>query len=214
MRMKRLFPLLCLLLPIWTLTACEDNAGEEDNSEFTDNWTQRNADYFSQTLAQARQAVAEAKANYGEAWEDHCDWRVFRSYAKMAGGPQTDSICAKVIQRGEGTVKPLYTDSVKVFYIGRLIPTDSYPEGRVFDYSGIYAEDDYVFNPDFSQPRAFAVSNLVEGYSTALMHMHVNDRWVVYIPQELGYGSTAATLLPSYSTLIFDLQLRAIHRKE
>ena len=71
-----------------------------------------------------------------------------------------------------------------------------------------------MFNPDFSQPRAFAVSNLVEGYSTALMHMHVNDRWVVYIPQELGYGSAAATLLPSYSTLIFDLQLRAIYRKE
>ena len=58
MRMKRLFPLLCLLLPLCLLTACEDNAGEEDNSEFTDNWTQRNADFFSQTMAQAQQAVA------------------------------------------------------------------------------------------------------------------------------------------------------------
>ena len=52
------------------------------------------------------------------------------------------------------------------------------------------------------------VSNLVDGYATALQHMHRGDYWRVYIPSDLGYGASGSgTSVPGYSTLIFDLLL-------
>lgn len=201
-----------LLMPS-ALVSCEDNTGTTDDTEFSDNWQQRNATFFADTLAKAKAAVEQAKATYGDDWQQHCDWRVMRSYAKVAGGPSTDSVCARVVERGTGSGYPLYGDSVKVNYIGRLMPTASYAEGRVFDYSGIYATEEAVFGADFATPAALAVSNSVEGFGTALMNMRIGDRWVLYVPQELAYLSASTDDIPAYSTLVFDLQLKAFYRK-
>ena len=46
-----------------------------------------------------------------------------------------------------------------------------------------------------------------------LMRMHRGDRWRVYIPYQLAYGSSARSSIPAYSTLIFDLQLEDFWRK-
>ena len=212
--LKALWP-LCLLLWLPFAAACEDNAGDTDTGEFTHQWQQRNAAYFTERMAEAKAAVAQAQATYGEDWQAHCEWRVFRSYAKLYEGAvkPTDSICCRIVERGTGTVSPLYTDSIRVNYVGRLIPTESYTAGRVFDHSGLYESDDYVFNPAFSVPTKLGVSNLVEGYTTAVQHMVVGDRWLVYIPQELGYQGTSSGVLPPYSTLTFDMQLKGIYRK-
>lgn len=217
--MNKLITLLSLFLLFVTnsaFTACTDNVNKEtEDAEFTTNWKERNAQYFDSLLNVARQKVTEARTQYGDDWEQHCEWRVFLSYAKSTGGPSTDSICARVISTSSSTDAriPLYTDSVKINYMGHLIPTISYKEGRVFDHSGIYENNDYVFSPTYSVPARFAVSNLVEGLTTAIMHMHINDRWMVYIPQELGYGKLTRGVMPSYSTLCFDLQLKDICRK-
>lgn len=208
-----IFPIL--LLSLCFLPACEDNLDEdEDDSEFTENWKERNAEYFLLCLDSAKTAIAEAQATYGDDWEDHCQWRAYRSWAKAETAPLTgtDSICVKIVDVGEGTVTPLYTDSIRVNYKGYLIPTESYPEGLVFDHSGLYESDDYVFNPDFAIPSEFSVSNLVEGYTTAVMYMHVGDRWKIYIPQELAYQESSSGYVKPYSTLIFDVQLKGIYR--
>lgn len=210
--MKRLVYLLLLVLPVLAFTSCEENAGQEDNSEFTADWQNRNTTYFAQQMATAQSAVAAAKAQYGDAWESHCDWRIFRSYAKQAGGSLADSICAQVVESGTGSGYPMYTDSVKVNYIGRLMPTVSYTEGRTFDHSGIYETTDAVFSPDFARPTTLYVGGTVEGFGTALMHMRIGDRWKVYIPQELGYAAVSKTGIPAYSTLVFELQLKAFYR--
>ena len=39
------------------------------------------------------------------------------------------------------------------------------------------------------------------------MSMHRGDHWTVYIPHQLGYGTSASGTVPAYSTLIFDLRL-------
>jgi len=210
--MKNFSYLFFFIFPLLFLAACEDNAGEEDNSEFTDNWQERNATYFSERMAEAKAAVSEAKNAYGDDWESHCGWRIYRSYAKVTGGQVTDSICAKVVENGAGSGYPLYGDSVKVNIMGRLIPTASYSEGLVFAYSGLYESEESVFSPNFSTPAAYAVSNTVEGFGTALMHMRIGDRWKVYIPQELGYLSASTSVIPAYSTLIYDMQLKAFYR--
>ena len=201
---------LFLLFSACAFSACEENIDAEE--EFS-NWQAHNDETFKKILSQAHTAIASAKAEYGENWEKHCEWRTFRSYAQAQDteGKASDSICVKIIENGTGSGCPLYTDSVTVNYIGRLLPSPSYPEGFVFDHSskGSPAED--VFNPEFAQPAYFLVSNSIEGFTTALQKMHIGDRWLVYIPQELAYGSISNSTIPGYSMLTFDLQLLAYY---
>lgn len=211
--MKKILYLLLALLPMLAFTACEDNIAEKDNGEFSHDWANRNATFFKARMAEAQNAIAEAQKAHGQDWESHCDWRIYRSFAKMPGGITADSICVKITDRGTGAGYPLYTDSVRVNYIGRLIPTESYAEGRVFDHSGLYENEDYVFSPEFCSPTSLLVSSLIEGFTTALMQMRIGDRWRVYMPQELGYMSATAGLIPPYSTLTFDIQLKGFYRK-
>lgn len=103
---------------------------------------------------------------------------------------------------GTGTWHPLYTDLVSVNYRGRLIPSISYPEGKIFDesYKG-------AFNPAQAVPRNFSMGDLITGWTTALMRMVKGDTWRVYIPAKLGYNTTEKDNIPAYSTLIFDMNL-------
>lgn len=207
------FCIFCLTsLACMICVSCEENVDDAEKAEYA-NWPSRNAEFFANTLATARAEVAKAQAEYGDDWQKHCPWRLMLSYAKEPGGLATDTICAKVIETGTGTVSPLFTDSVRVCYIGHLIPTENYPEGQVFDFSGPYNDADYIFNPDFPQTATFAVSRVVEGFSTALMNMHVGDRWMVYMSNQMAYGNISSGKVRPYSTLCFDLQLKAFFRK-
>ena len=202
--LRRLFPLL--LLPLLSLVSCEENIGNE--TEYVD-WKATNEKAFQQRMAEARTAIAEAQAAYGDQWMDHCAWRLYRTYAQddRVAGTAADSICVRVITAGPAGDTPLYTDSVAVNYMLRLQPSVSYPEGKVADYSGPFPSAESVFHPDFAQPTSFLTSNTAEGFTTALLHMRPGDRWEVFIPQELGYGATASSKLPAYSMLTFDMQL-------
>ena len=202
--LRRLFPLL--LLPMLGLASCEDNVGNE--AEYVD-WKATNEKAFSQRMAEARTAIAEAQAAYGDQWKGHCPWRFYRTYAQdeRVAGTAADSICVRVITAAPAGNSPLYTDSVSVNYMLRLQPSVSYPEGKVADYSGPFPSAESVFHPDFAQPTRFLVSNTAEGFTTALLHMRPGDRWEVYVPQELGYGATASSKLPAYSMLTFDMEL-------
>ena len=203
----------CLALPAAARASCAET--EQTNTEY-DDWCNRNNAYFTERMAEARADVAQAKAAYGDDWEAHCDWRTFRSAAKAtdpaAPAAVTDSICCKVIDRGTGTGFPFSTDSARVNYVGRLMPSASYVNGYVFDHSGLYATDDYVFNPDLSTPARLLVSSTVDGFATAVQHMRIGDRWKVFIPWQLGYGATEKNSIPAYSTLVFDLQLKGFAR--
>lgn len=211
--MQKIFLYLCLLMGACFLTV---SCSEEEMPDLDyDNWQARNLEYFTEKMAVAKAAVAEARATYGKDWEDHCDWRIFRSYLKTEHAVLTveDSICVRIKTRGEGPGCPLYTDSVLVNYIGRTMPTYSYKEGRVFDHSGVYSSEEEVFHPVYAVPAALHVANTIEGFTTVLQNMHVGDRWEVYIPSALGYAASSMNaLLPSYSTLIFDLELKGYCR--
>ncbi|MEE0804027.1 MAG: FKBP-type peptidyl-prolyl cis-trans isomerase [Prevotellamassilia sp.] len=211
--MRKLYSyLLAIFLTLPMLTACSE---EETPDLDYYNWAQRNTEFFAETLGEAKTPVSAAKAAYGADWENHCDWRVFRSFLKSENSEcaTTDSICVKIVERGQGTGCPLYTDSVRVNYIGRTMPTVSYPEGRIFDHSGIYSVPEEVFHPELSHPTSLLVSNTVDGFTTVLQHMHIGDRWIVYIPAEMGYGtSDVNAIIRGSSTLIFEIQLVAYCR--
>ena len=124
-----------------------------------------------------------------------------------------DYIIAHVEQAGTGTTSPLYSDSVSMHYMGRLIPSTTYTSGLIFDKS--WSSD--TFNATTSRPNHSYIGlsydsqgkpvSLVDGFTTALMSMHRGDHWTVYIPYQLGYGASASGAVPAYSTLIFDLRL-------
>ena len=99
----------------------------------------------------------------------------------------------KVLQTGEGKVSPTVRSIVSVHYKGSLI------DGKEFDNS-------YKRNC----PEAFRLCEVIDGWQLALQQMHVGDKWVIYIPSEMGYGSKASGPIPGFSTLIFEVELLGI----
>lgn len=202
---KYVWYLCCLFLSAFAFVACDENDATFDKYE---SWQQRNKVYFEQVADTARRAIAAAKAEYGDQWEQYCDWRMYQAYTKPVATKLTDSICVKVLEAGTGKGCPLYTDTVRVHYRGTLMPTKDIINGKdtvvqdVFDYSFVPPLD---LNLAF--PKLFGVSGTIVGFGTALQYMHCGDRWMVYIPETLGYGSTAQGKIPAYSTIMFDVTL-------
>ena len=132
------------------------------------------------------------------------------SYKLAPGQPHGNSayVYCNILKKGDDTISPIYTDSIRVNYRVRLMPTHNYPEGQVVDQSFKTANLD----PSVNIPSSFAVSGLIDGVATAMMYMHCGDYWRLYIPQELGYGTTDKTSIPGYSALIFEINLTEIAR--
>ncbi len=203
MRMRQYLYLICTVVAVFGLTACHETDDEID--EFPD-WQKKNEAFFAAKYNAANQAIARGDNS----------WKVFKSYAKSTetAGKPVDYIVVKVLQEGSGSGYPLYTDSVRVHYRGQLISSTSYKDsedselGYVFEKS--WRTDTY--EPSTFVPAKFAVSRVGDGFSTALQHMNIGDRWKVYIPYQLGYGIKENGSIPAYSTLVFDLTLVAYYR--
>ena len=139
-----------------------------------------------------------------DAWAANSSFRKIKTYTKdqTTLGKNSDYIYVQVLETGSGASTPLYTDTVRLAYRGRLIPTKSYADGYVFDQT---------YLGDFSWMTAamvnFTTGTMVDGFATALMNMHAGDYWRVYIPYQLGYGTTSTDAIPGYSNLVFDIAL-------
>ena len=201
----------CLLLSSSCfLMSCKE---KDDTIDEFPNWAHQNDEYYSIVVAEARDKIASGDAS----------WAVFPSYSKPTTGydyQYFDYVVAKKLENGSGTVSPIMTDTVLVHYVGRLKESnDKYKTlGMEFDRSfpgGYNAQtDSYDFDPALSTPVKFAVSGLINGFSTALMQMHAGDHWRVYIPYQLGYGTSTSGSIPGGSTLIFDLRLESFWHKK
>lgn len=99
----------------------------------------------------------------------------------------------KELLKGSGTVSPELSSVVSVHYRGNLI------NGREFDNSW-----------KRGCPEAFRLNQVIEGWQQALRQMHVGDRWMIYIPYTLGYGSRSSGPIPGFSTLVFEVELLSI----
>ena len=65
------------------------------------------------------------------------------------------------------------------------------------------------------------VNEMIDGFATALQYMHPGDRWEIWIPQALGYGSagsasrqqsdgTYSTEIKPYTTLIYEIEVTRV----
>ncbi|BEG99915.1 FKBP-type peptidyl-prolyl cis-trans isomerase [Bacteroides sedimenti] len=98
----------------------------------------------------------------------------------------------KIVKAGTGAI-PTDTSKVKVHYKGTLI------DGTEFDSS-------YKKN----QPVEFVANQVIKGWTEALKLMPVGSKWILYIPQELAYGSRDTGTIKPFSTLIFEVELLEI----
>ncbi len=96
----------------------------------------------------------------------------------------------KVIKKGTGK-SPQATSSVVVHYTGKLV------DGTVFDSS-----------VQRNEPATFTVNQVISGWTEALLLMHEGDKWMLYIPSELGYGAQGAgPQIPANAALVFEVEL-------
>ena len=163
------------------LLSCSESEDEVTN-EYA-NWQTRNEAYIADIAKKCQRVKVFTKDQQAE-------------------GPVSDYVYYEVLEQGEGGESPYYSDTVRISYRGRLIPTTSYPEGFVFDqtYTG-------QFSWQTTGVSTSLTNGFVDGITTILQHMHRGDRWRVYIPYQLGYNTTKKDNIPAYSTLIYDLAL-------
>jgi len=193
---KRFIYFLLSIAPVFTLLSCSES--EEVDDEFA-NWQERNETYFNDIYAQATADQTD-------------DLDTIRCYSltNAVATDKDDYIVVKKLESGTSlSGSPMFTDSVKISYRGRLIPTENYADGYVFDQT--YQGD---FNWESVHTTSTYVSSFIKGFATALLKMTIGDRWRVYIPYKLGYASSGSSSIPSYSTLIFDISLHAFYRPD
>ena len=193
--MKNILWFLGLLFSVsLAVTSCEETEGVVDPYY---KWQERNERYID-SIAQV------AKANPDK-------WRVILSYKitpdlNNLQQKTSDYIYCRMLEKGEGTMKPIYTDSVITHYRGKLIP--------LYDGSEVVFDQSFKgeLNTETAVPVGFAVGGVIVGWTTALQEMVEGDRWEVYIPQGLGYGQTGSgNSIPAHSTLIFDMKLEKFY---
>lgn len=191
--MKNFKLLFTLSMMLCAFASCS----ESDEVEEFGNWQTRNIQYIDSIAGVAR-------ANTDGSW------KVFLATGldENREWPNNHYVYCQVLRSGDGTTHPAYTDTVLVNYSGRLIPTNSYSGGYVFDSSY-----DGELNPSFDVPVKLPLSGTVHGFATAVQHMVAGttrangDYWRVYIPSNVGYGGVDYSSIPAFSTLIFDINL-------
>lgn len=215
--MKKILVLLVGLVTLvglaFSVSSCSEKSNEWDPYY---SWKSRNALWFEQVVDSARTAIAEAKALYGEDWEAHCSWRMFKSLQRSADlpGATTDSIVCKIITKGNGTQEVNYTDYVQIHFRGWLMPSEYImSDGVTKETKSVVFDQSYYgeFNPKTAAPVTMYVGGTIEGFQTALQNMVVGDMWYVYVPQQLAYKSESNGTVPAYSTLRFLMNLVGVY---
>ena len=200
-----------LFLPLLLLASCKDS---EESYDAHHDWQARNAQWFAEVYDEAQASIAAAKAQYptGNDWEEHCDWRIYKTLLKSQDvqGPATDYIVCKVNQRGTGDWSAAYTDSVRLYYRGWIMD-ENYPQSKtnLTVFSQTYYGD---FDQTTAAPIAMPVTATVEGFMTAIQYMVKGDDWDIYVPQQLAYKETASEAIPAYSTLLFRIRIELVHK--
>lgn len=176
----------------WTLDSITFNRGFID-AVLNDTTVMQVVDakkYYEKTMTDEKHRQEDAYKR------ENVDW--LAENAKKEGVVTLPSgLQYKVLTAGTGEVATK-DDNVTVRYEGKTI------DGNIFDSS-------YKRNPDTS---TFRPDQVIKGWTEALTSMPAGSTWMLYIPQELAYGSRAAGQIKPYSTLIFKVELVKIDRKQ
>ena len=141
------------------------------------------------------------------------------AYTKITSQSANGHIMYKELVDGNTGERPYFSDTVSVRYTG-WYKNDWNREDTYIDGDGNLVRNKVIFDSTADNngvgnniPRTFNVGNkLIDGFSTALQHMEVGDKWEVWIPWQLGYGAIGQREIKAYSTLVFEIELVDIVR--
>lgn len=138
-------------------------------------------------------AKALAAATTDDALSIANNQKYLADYAKLKGVViRPSGLMFRIIQNGYGK-RPQSTDSVKVYYTGKLI------NGVIFDGT----------SPGL--PATMRINQVIPGWIEALELMREGDHWQLVIPPNLGYGVRGSPdggqAVPPNQVLVFDLKL-------
>jgi FKBP-type peptidyl-prolyl cis-trans isomerase len=117
------------------------------------------------------------------------------SAAPPPPGPP-EKITSTVITPGKGASVAKDGDKVSVHYVG------TFPDGKKFDSSR-----------DRGQPFEFTLGKgqVIQGWDEGVAGMKVGEKRKLVIPPSLAYGPSGRPGIPPNSTLVFEIELLAIH---
>ena len=195
--MKKSFFIPSLLVALaFAFAACEETA---EPSAY-DNWRERN-DAFIDSIRTVT-------------GENYLAMELGKLYAiEVQDGGTTEGLqytyAKKLVDNPDGT-RLLATDNVEMYYRGTLI------NGVEFDgnFDGYGALDRQIpldpaqmKNPtDFDEPATMSVGGMIGGVEWVLQHARTGERWIIYIPYNVGYGASSSGSVPAYSALTFDVE--------
>ena len=191
MKKSILWLIACLLVLPMAIVSCEETDGGLDPYA---NWEERNQAYIDSIAAVAQANPNEWKMIHSYKFQP-VDFGSFGSLLNV-----NDYVYCKILQSGDGAT-PMFTDSVAVHYKGQLIPL---ADGKTVVFDRSYQGK---LDPSVAKPAVFHTGSVIPGWTSALMEMKEGDRWELYVPNELGYGTSNQNSIPAYSTLIFDVHL-------
>lgn len=195
----------CTLYMICVLCAISCSKNEEEAGEY-DSWQVRNQAYVDSIASLAKQGT--------DGWTRTLVYYYQQEYADNNPDENNIYVYMKTLQAGTGTVKPLFSDSVRVHYRGRFIPSKSYHDGYVFGQS--FTESDILsINDATAVPTLLPVSGEnVAGFCQALQEMVEGDVVRIVIPYLVGYGAPSSrSTIPDYSALTFDVKLAKLYKR-
>ena len=149
------------LLTVVPLVSCEEDDDDDLYEGEYDNWQQRNDEELAE-------------------WVSDTSLKKIKNHALHEDAPtvNSDYIYVKVLESGDpDTPSPFLTDTVRIAYRGRILPTVTYPEGRVFDQSYLNEFSWRTAYPAQFPSRSTQDSPLIDGIETAeIDHGEVVDK--------------------------------------
>lgn len=213
--MKRLslysLPLLLWMAVGSLFVGCE----EVEEAGKYDNWRERNQAYIDSIRVIAGDNYV-GTTEQADAMEPGKIYALFVPSASTSESMQY-VYCKKLVKSEEGE-RPYYSgyhSTVNAYYYG------TYINGEKFDgnFDGYGATDREIPIPPLKAPSAtdqyaqFAVTGVISGWTEALQYMRMNERWMLYIPYQCGYGyddySNGSSTIMGGSVLVFDVQLHS-----
>lgn len=137
--------------------------------------------------------VVDPQTSDAEAWEKYTPWN-----SELPEVQKTGSGLEYIVLKSGDPAGPSPENGaqVAVFYEGRL------------------AESGDVFDSAFQRgaPEVFPSNRLIRGWVEALALMKPGDRWLMYIPSDLGYGEkgTPGGPIPPNADLMFEVEMVAV----
>lgn len=179
--MKKYLHIALMLMCVFIVSSCKDD--DNKNAVIDEAWKLENEVAF------------QAKATDS-------------NFVKWNSTANDGFVFARRIKEGHG--KQIYFNSrVKVYYKGSLINGKQFDQ-QLFEDGAPFccAVSHYYTGQVVENGIKYSYGSVITGWTVALQNMVEGDKWEVWIPQELGYGSVdKGEELPPYSTLVFELEI-------